>query len=405
MSFFVLIHLSLFVFFWCRSSQVRKVRKEDGPKLELDVQEGKETKSRKKVRDFVLEQLKRFEKGVSRQSFDTFYQNLSSTVHECHRMCFFQIIECKVYMECKKGVGEYERAFINSLHYLLQKKCVADVEFILSCHDLMQDVLPQEAPIFSAVPIFAFSKKISQKSVLLVPDPYMLRLRSWSSLVSTILSSSAENGWDSKAERVFFRGASSGAIVEKDDTVDSVIEKGARYKAVALSLKDPLLIDARFSALVQIHPDARNRTEQYFGPVDPHVSEEQHLKFKYLLSMDGNGCSWLRVPWILLSNSLLFKQESALVEWFYGGVEEMKHFIPIKRDLSDLKERLLWAKTHDQEARKIAEEATAFAKENLLPARVLSDLHFTLEQYSKLLNFSPKVNFPPAPPPLWDTAW
>jgi hypothetical protein len=37
------------------------------------------------------------------------------------------------------------------------------------------------------------------------------------------------------------------------------------------------------------------------------VPYDAHLKYKYLISLDGNGAPWLRVPWILFSNSILIK--------------------------------------------------------------------------------------------------
>ena len=36
------------------------------------------------------------------------------------------------------------------------------------------------------------------------------------------------------------------------------------------------------------------------------VKEEDHLLYKYLPSLDGWSSAWLRVPWILESNSILF---------------------------------------------------------------------------------------------------
>jgi hypothetical protein len=50
------------------------------------------------------------------------------------------------------------------------------------------------------------------------------------------------------------------------------------------------------------------------------VPYDAHMKYKYLISLDGNGAPWLRVPWILLSNSVLIKQDSENIQWFYPGL-------------------------------------------------------------------------------------
>ena len=100
----------------------------------------------------------------------------------------------------------------------------------------------------------------------------------------------------------------------------------------------------------------------------------------------------------------MFKQETELVEWFYTALEPMKHYVPVKKDLSDLQEKLEWAKKNDEKVREIAKEATKFVEETLMPDSILSDLVFILTEYSKLQKFVPKKKFPPAFPPDW-TAW
>jgi hypothetical protein len=70
------------------------------------------------------------------------------------------------------------------------------------------------------------------------------------------------------------------------------------------------------------------------------ISYDSHLKYKYLISIDGNGAAWLRVPWIMHSNSLLIKQESSKVQWFYGGLKPHVHYCPLNKDINDTLEVL-----------------------------------------------------------------
>jgi hypothetical protein len=46
------------------------------------------------------------------------------------------------------------------------------------------------------------------------------------------------------------------------------------------------------------------------------VNIEDHMQYKYLISVDGWTSAWMRVPWILSSNSLLIKQNSKKVSWY-----------------------------------------------------------------------------------------
>ena len=51
----------------------------------------------------------------------------------------------------------------------------------------------------------------------------------------------------------------------------------------------------------------------------------------------------------MVANSLVFKQDSTYYEHFYRHLEPWKHYIPLKSDLSDVIEKLKWAKDHDSE--------------------------------------------------------
>lgn len=48
----------------------------------------------------------------------------------------------------------------------------------------------------------------------------------------------------------------------------------------------------------------------------------------------------------------------------------MKHYIPVKRDLSDLVDRIKWAQSNDAKALQIAKAARKFVNEHLLPTDV-----------------------------------
>jgi hypothetical protein len=94
------------------------------------------------------------------------------------------------------------------------------------------------------------------------------------------------------------------------------------------------------------------------------------LQYKYQLNMDGTVAAY-RFPFLLAGGSTVFKQESAYYEHFYGKLRPWNHFVPIAQNLSDVVDRLSWAKEHDEEARKIALQGQVFAQENLMPKDVI----------------------------------
>lgn len=78
-----------------------------------------------------------------------------------------------------------------------------------------------------------------------------------------------------------------------------------------------------------------------------------------------------RLAYLLAGGGLILKQDSPYYEHYYSNLEPWVHYVPVSRDLSDLVEKVKWAKEHDTEAAKIAENARRFANEHLLPQDVI----------------------------------
>ena len=87
-----------------------------------------------------------------------------------------------------------------------------------------------------------------------------------------------------------------------------------------------------------------------FEPLAEHVSMPKFFNYKYQISLDGTVASY-RFPYLLAGDGLIFKQKSSYYEHFYRDLIPNKHYIPIKKDLSDLIEKIQWAKDHDDEVR------------------------------------------------------
>ena len=69
-------------------------------------------------------------------------------------------------------------------------------------------------------------------------------------------------------------------------------------------------------------------------------------QYKYQVNVDGTVAAY-RLPYLLAGDSVVLKQESQYYEFFYKRLVPYKHYIPIKADLSDLLDRIQWAKDHD----------------------------------------------------------
>lgn len=99
--------------------------------------------------------------------------------------------------------------------------------------------------------------------------------------------------------------------------------------------------------------------------------------------MDGTVAAY-RFPYLLAGDSLVFKQESEYYEHFYNELEPWVHYVPVKRNLSDLVELIKIMIDDDEIAKTISLNGQKYARENLAP-------HNIIGYYLLLLQVSQKI--------------
>lgn len=136
-------------------------------------------------------------------------------------------------------------------------------------------------------------------------------------------------------------------------------------------------------------PKLLNFTAKYphlfhFYHVNPsdNMAREKHFlsqpdmvrKFAYLLDIGGNGWSG-RLKWLLFSHRPLLVVDRPYQDYFHRDLQPYVHFIPVKRDLSDLVSQTLWAKGHPKECAMIAENAFRFAVEQFREEKLIERVY------------------------------
>lgn len=90
------------------------------------------------------------------------------------------------------------------------------------------------------------------------------------------------------------------------------------------------------------------------------VDATPQLRYKALLYIDGNS-SASNATWIFATGSVpVFVSINDF--WFKKFLVPWVHYVPVQWDLSDLEENLAWIWEHDDEAKKIAENALEFSR-------------------------------------------
>ena len=98
--------------------------------------------------------------------------------------------------------------------------------------------------------------------------------------------------------------------------------------------------------------------------VHPLSLEAQVARYTYLLDVEGNGWSG-RLKLLLWSQRVVFLVDRPWKEDFFADLRPWMHFVPVRRDLSDLMERLDWAHANPERCHAIAQAALAFAMSRL----------------------------------------
>jgi hypothetical protein len=162
-----------------------------------------------------------------------------------------------------------------------------------------------------------------------------------------LLSVQANTGppWQNKSSVAFWRGRDS---------------RQERLDLVKLSRKHPDIVDAKLTNMFFF----KHNVEE-LGELVKHISFFDFFKvfsllfslvilylprfqYKYQLNIDGTVAAY-RFPYLLAGNSAVFKQDSIYYEHFYKDLKPFVHYIPCKKDLSDLLDKLQWAKENDEE--------------------------------------------------------
>ncbi len=121
--------------------------------------------------------------------------------------------------------------------------------------------------------------------------------------------------------------------------------------------------------------------------------DSYHAQFKYLLSFDGFGAAWSRVPAILATGSVLLMQAPDNTQWFYpwmkpydplcGGSVTDQNYITFDKDLSNLVAIYDWLEEHPQQAELIGQNGRRFAESYLTKLKVNQYTKYVFDELYK----------------------
>ena len=129
---------------------------------------------------------------------------------------------------------------------------------------------------------------------------------------------------------------------------------GHRSKAAAWSLEHPDLLDASVSYKSE-HP-CISRWPTLKGQIP---GREYYTQYQTVVILGGIGAAF-RTGRHLSAGQAVIMQDFEYEEWFLPYMTPYENYIPLRRDLSDLRQVMEWVRDHPNEVRTIAERGKQF---------------------------------------------
>ena len=70
------------------------------------------------------------------------------------------------------------------------------------------------------------------------------------------------------------------------------------------------------------------------------------------------------------------------MQWYYHLLQPYVHYIPLKYDISDLEEKIIYMRKHDQEMQEIVKNANRLIEQNLQSEHLYGYMVELLNQYA-----------------------
>uniref|UniRef100_G1NNQ3 Glycosyl transferase CAP10 domain-containing protein n=1 Tax=Meleagris gallopavo TaxID=9103 RepID=G1NNQ3_MELGA len=199
---------------------------------------------------------------------------------------------------------------------------------------------------------------------------YPTGLGRWDLMREDLRRSAEKWPWKKKISKGYFRGSRTSS--ERDPLI-------------LLSRENPELVDAEYTK----NQAWKSEKDTLGKPPAKEIPLVDHCKYKYLFNFRGVAASF-RLKHLFLCGSLVFHVGEEWLEFFYQQLKPWVHYIPVKSDLSDVRELLQFAKENDNIAQEIAERGRRFITEHLQMEDVSCYWEHLLSEYSQTLTYKVK---------------
>lgn len=224
-------------------------------------------------------------------------------------------------------------------------------------NDVRQIMVDASDGNFPSVADYRFSA--TSDDHVLLPDAHFFRDRAY--FDTDEFAKDHAISWDARTDDIVWRGAANGVGEWTLDT-GMVAAPGVMQRLHMARKCQELDVDFRF-VTKQIAHDYYPL--KHAGLIGGFVPTHDWGGKKFAIDIDGFSNAWCNFLQRLKLGCCVLKVDSPFGyrQWYYHRIKPWEHFVPIKADLSDLAKQLDWARTHSDQAREIAANGQAFARD------------------------------------------
>lgn len=279
--------------------------------------------------------------------------------------------------EGDSGVSVYKDFLLN----LCKNRKLPDIEFFINRRDfplLTKDGTEPYESIFGKVELLShsyekycpiFSGSISENNADILLPTWEDWERVSSQTEGKFFPKNCRNynyafntPWEEKKPTAVFRGSTTGC----GTTIDTNMRLKVSFMATTPINKSETLIDAGITKW-NLRP-RKSEGNKYLDTIDitklpfklvSKLSPEEQSKYKYIINIDGHVSAY-RLSLEMQMGCVILLVESKYKIWFHKYLKEGIHYIKVKKDLSDLFQKVRWCRENDDLCRQIAKNALDF---------------------------------------------
>jgi hypothetical protein len=214
-----------------------------------------------------------------------------------------------------------------------------------------------------------FSPSTFLPDVTLLPDPIFFASNGYAAERRRSLEQAAP--WSARSSDLVWRGGMNSMLSFDVDLIRIRPDLCSQRLLACVKLQGVPDTDVKFATARQ--RQVSPLVYDGLGLLGQPVEQSSWLTRKYALDIDGHSNAWSNLFTRLLFGCCVLKVESRFGyrQWYYDRLRPWEHYIPVAADLSDIEERLDWARSNDSQCQRIAQQGRQLALEMTLSAATL----------------------------------